>query len=248
MKVLVLYVFHELQDRVRAFLKHAVFEAPDVDFVLVCNNKSLNVEVPSYVKILYRDNIGFDFGGWSYALLTKDLYKEYTHFVFANSSVIGPFLKKKERWTDIFLARLTESVRLVGPTINTCSGYKDPKQFAHVQSYFFVMALNTLEFLIQKEIFSLSNLALTFQDAIWEKEVRMSRVLVNNQWNIGCLLDWYHGLDFTFQTSCDTRVLLDDIMYHEYRNVFWDEYNLVFIKGNRVPLDYQTILQSTSDA
>ena len=42
------------------------------------------------LKGVKRNNIGYDFGGWSNALLTNDLYKNYDNFIFANSSVIGP--------------------------------------------------------------------------------------------------------------------------------------------------------------
>ena len=56
------------------------------------------------MKVLFRDNIGYDFGGWSDALLLNDLYKNYDYFLFVNSSVIGPFIDNylKIKWTDIY--------------------------------------------------------------------------------------------------------------------------------------------------
>ena len=52
-------------------------------------------------NIEHLDNIGYDFGGWSDALLTNNLYENYDNFIFANSSVIGPFLPDycKGKWS-----------------------------------------------------------------------------------------------------------------------------------------------------
>ena len=95
--------------------------------------------VPSYVKTLYRDNIGYDFGGWSDALLIDNLYKNYDNFICINSSVIGPFIPSyyNEKWTDIYLKGLLQpNVKLFGSTINTCC---NPIITSHVQSYIFSM-------------------------------------------------------------------------------------------------------------
>ena len=40
----------------------------DVDFLIICcdiNDTRMDSELPSYVKLMKRDNIGFDFGAWS---------------------------------------------------------------------------------------------------------------------------------------------------------------------------------------
>ena len=76
MKTLVVYVFHEVNNRVEHFFKNALFEDEFVDFIVVSNNKSNVFTVPPYVKTVMRDNIGYDFGGWSEALLTDNIYKK----------------------------------------------------------------------------------------------------------------------------------------------------------------------------
>ena len=52
---------------------------------------------------LFRENVGYDFGGWSEALLINNIYKKYDNFIFVNSSAIGPFIPShiKCKWTDI---------------------------------------------------------------------------------------------------------------------------------------------------
>jgi lipopolysaccharide biosynthesis protein len=234
-KVLVLYVFHIYNDRVEHFIKNAIFYDENVDFIIISNDKNNKINVPSYVKTLFRDNIGFDFGGWSDSLLTNDLYKNYDKFIFVNSSVIGPFIPSycKEKWTDIYINGLKDNIKLFGSTINTCC---KPKEMSHVQSYIFSMDKITLEYLIQQQIFSLTNYAKTFHEAIYDKEVRMSKKIIDNKWNIGSLLDYYNNVDFTFSEKHAEEYnieYLDDIMCPLYRNKMWNDYQLVFIKGNR---------------
>lgn len=235
-KTLVLYVFHVMNERVQHFINNAIFEDNEVDFVIICNDKNTSFDCPSYVKKISRDNIGFDFGGWSDALLTNDLYKNYDNFICVNSSVLGPFIPSyyKKRWTDVYIDGLENNVKLFGSTINTCY---QPEIKSHVQSYIFAMDKETLEYLIKCDIFSKTNYAKTFIDAVIEKEILMSRKIIENKWNIGCLLPCYKNVDFTFSTKkfCEYGIEnMDDLMYPCYKNIKWTEYQLVFIKGNRM--------------
>jgi len=235
MKTLVLYVFHEYNSRVEMFIKNAIFFDENIDFIVISNNKNNKFTVPPYVKILPRDNIGYDFGGWSDALLTDNLYMNYEKFIIVNSSVIGPFLPPefKGKWTDIFLNGLKNNIKLFGCTINTCN---DPINKSHIQNYVCAMDKITLEYLIKCEIFSMTNYAKTYNEAVWNKEVLMSRKILENGWNIGCLLSYYKDVDFTFTNKRPNQyvnLFLNDIMYPKYMNKLWNVYELVFIKGNR---------------
>ena len=232
-KTLVLYVFHQYNERVRHFIYNGgVFYDENIDFIFISNNKNNVFEVPPYVKKMFRDNIGFDFGGWSDALLTNDLYKGYDNFIFVNSSVIGPFIDPGTKWTDAYLNGLTtNNVKLFGSTINTMGL---PNMFAHVQSYIFAMDKTTLEYLIEYEIFSTTKYAKTLIDAVFFNEVTMSRRIIANGWNIGSLLKHYDGVDFTFHSPLKKRIpFLGDIMYPKYCNTLWNVKELIFIKGNR---------------
>ena len=235
MKTLVLYVFHVFNGRVQTFINKAIFEDENTDFIVIANDKNIvDFKVPEYVKTFKRDNIGYDFGGWTDALLTDDLYKSYDNFIFVNSSVIGPFLPNyfTGKWTDIYLAGLKDNIKLFGSTINTCANYADPAKFSHVQSCIFAMNRETLDLLIDGNIFSKNHYAKTFKEAIWLKEVPMSRLVIANGGNIGSLLKYYQGVDFTFKVKPKV-ILLGDLMNNRCRNVLWNEYDLVFVKGNR---------------
>ncbi len=235
-KLLVLYVFHVYNDRVKHFVENCIFYDENIDFIIISNNKDNIFTVPEYVKTLFRDNIGYDFGGWSDALLTNNLYENYEHFIFVNSSVIGPFLPSyyKGKWTDIYINGLQNNIKLFGSTINT---QWDPLNGSHVQSYIFSMDKTTLNYLIDCEIFSITNYAKIFSEAIYNKEVLMSRKIIENNWNIGSLLQYYKDVDFTFKTKTPREYniqFIDDIMYERFKDKLWNIYELVFVKGNRI--------------
>jgi len=243
-KILVLYVYHIYNERVKLFIKNCIFYDENIDFIIISNNKNyknnntLNEKnfQNKNVKTLFRENTGYDFGGWSDALLTDNLYENYDNFIFANSSVIGPFLPSdyKGKWTDTYINGLQGNVKLFGSTINT---ELKPLTLSHVQSYIFSMDKTTLKFLIDCSIFSISNYAITFDNAVQNKEILMSTKILENNWNIGSLMTYYKNVDFTFRNKKPNDyniVFLNDVMYPQfYRQKIWNEYELVFIKGNR---------------
>ena len=235
-KTLVLFCFHKYIQRVKDFVENAVFPDKNVDFLFISNDKKVNVSLPSYVKLIKRDNVGYDFGAWSDGLLTDNLYKKYNNFIFVNSSVSGPFLPEKYegKWTDIYLDGLKNNVKLFGSTINTI---RDPLHRSHVQSYIFCLDKETLEHLILCGIFSKTNYAKSFIEAVYDKEVLMSRKIIEKGWNIGSLLPLYDGVDFTFKNKhpkdYDIR-FMGDVMFDKYMDKLWKKTDLVFVKGNRI--------------
>ena len=248
MKTLVSFVFHEYNSRVQAFIHNCIFEDDNIHFLIICNNKKIHLPQLDYVKIIKRDNIGYDFGGWSEGILTDNLYKNYDNFIFVNSSVLGPYLPCyfKGKWTDVYLQGLTENVKLYGSTINVPQTHvlsmlykrnfteQDRLNYIHIQSYIFSMKRETLEFLIEKELFSSTKFVTEFYDAVTEKEIKMSRLIIENGWNIGCLHQVYKDVDFTFKNpQINVQLLNDDVMFQEHLNKNWTLYELVFVKGNR---------------
>jgi hypothetical protein len=234
-KTLVLFVFHIFNDRCKKFIDTCIFNDPNVDFIIISNNKNARFQAPSYVKKMFRNNIGYDFGGWSDALLKDNLYQNYDNFIFVNSSVIGPFLRSefKGKWIDMYLNGLKGDVKLFGTMINTMG---NPRKKAHVQSYIFAVNKETLQYLIDEGIFSNTKYVKTFNDAIKEKEILMSRKIIDKGWNIGSLFPLYNGVDFRFKTKAPENYNIkfqDDVMYNKYFGYLWTEYDLVFLKGNR---------------
>ena len=233
MKILVLYAFHIYNERVEYFLRHALFKDPMFDFVVICNDLTIEIDVPDYVSVLKRNNTGYDFGAWSEGLLGNDRYSAYDHFVFVNSSVIGPYLPDgyTKPWPYRFIDGLRGNTKLFGSTINTIG---DPANLSHVQSFAYAMDREALEFLISSDIFSVTKWAQTFNDAIWQHEVRMSRLIISRGWNIGSLMRHYADVDFTFTSrdpaSYGVTWLHGDVMFPQYG---LDRKEVMFLKGNR---------------
>jgi hypothetical protein len=240
-RLLVLFVYHLYNKRVQHFIDKCIFEDPEIDFVVISNNGMPTPNLPPYVKQVVRPNIGYDFGGWSDALLTDNLYEAYSHFIFVNSSVMGPFIRPDSgivKWTDVYLRGLAGNVKLFGSTINS---YHNPFTEAHVQSYIFSVDKETLQYLIDVEIFSNKKYTRTLHETVVKKEIGMSRKVLERGWNIGSLMSQYQGVDFTFRTTPISayrgNIWVDEIMQSQYRNIMWNEYQLVFVKGNRLGID-----------
>ena len=273
-KTLVLYVFHIYDERVQDFFKNSIFEDDRIDFLIICNGRELDFEYPNYknVSVFKRDNIGFDFGGWSEGLLSESkfvikecefesdcdcdcdyncdckdnvecepLYKNYQTFIFANSSIIGPFLPTyfQGKWTDIYLNGLKKNnIHLFGSTINNASVSMEvnPWVHSHIQSYIFSMNKETLEYLMETHIFSTNHYAKDIWDDIFNKEILMSRKIVEKGWNIGSLQTLYKDVDFTFRTKRPEEypfTFLGDLTFDNNGGKLWEKMELVFIKGNR---------------
>jgi hypothetical protein len=101
------------------------------------------------------------------------------------------------------------------------------------------MNKETLDFLIEKHIFTLENTGENFYETIANKEIGMSRAIIENNWNIGSLLPFYKGIDFRFiyKKPIDYPILFQgDVMYPPYyEKKYWKPEDLIFIKGNRCP-------------
>jgi len=243
MKTLILYVFHEFNKRVQYFIENGIFKSENYTFLIIINGDvSAIINLPEYVKILKRDNIGFDFGGWSDGLLNDNLYKNYDNFIFINSSCIGPFTPSyySGNWCDIFINNITDDVKLFGTTINN-SNYNienttNPSNKSHVQSWAFCMDKIALELLIGKGIFS-KKYEMTHIDAINNREVPMSREIIKNGWNIGSLMVYYNNVDFRFKDKQPSEYnikFLNDVVYNNrYFNSNLHPYEVIFIKDNR---------------
>ena len=174
-KVLILYSYYEADPKTAVsdqsntagetarknlefFVRHGV-EGPnapaaeDATFVFIINGGYVSITIPvnlSNVNLLSRENQGLEFCGIAEALR---LYNrgQFTHFIFLNSSIRGPFLPNylsRVSWANLFLDMLTDKLKLVGISINCfcCEAGQlgcdrsctDPEglKYVHLQSFF----------------------------------------------------------------------------------------------------------------
>jgi len=231
-KTLVLYTFHIYNDNVKYFIKKGIFKDDNIDFIFIINDPKLKVDVPDYVKVINRENKGYDFGAWSEGLLTNNLYLKYDYFIFANSSVVGPIIPTyyKGKWTDIFLDGITDTIKLYGCTINTCGLRSCNSELdSHVQSYVFCTDKIGLDILINKEIFSLTNQINKYEDVVDQKEIRMSQEIINSNYNIGSLLMYYKNIDFR-KKNFNIKLFDNLTVGKKHRDNYLHPYEVIFIK------------------
>lgn len=219
MRTLCIYTAHEHGYNVDFFIKHGLIVDPQIDFLFVLNSPTMKLEG---VEVINRENIGMDFGAWSHGLLTNDRYKDYDLFVLINSSVRGPFLPvwfQERNWVKLFTDRVTDDVKLVGPTI----GWHNYPP--HVQSMMLVFDRTALEIGIDGKIFTLEDEKLTYRQTIVQKEVGLSSLILDAGYNIGCMLKALEGYDFRKDRSRKAQVYFWKGSYfgtdvHPYETIF----------------------------
>lgn len=96
--------------------------------MLVVNGIDHSLELPSWVHVLQRENLGMEFCAMMeilplllygnptnrYRKLLDVFRNKYSYFVLLNASVRGPFYPlwtgEKSNWVDVFRSQLTEDV------------------------------------------------------------------------------------------------------------------------------------------
>ena len=235
-KILVLYVLNKYNDRSKKFINETIFDDKKIDFIIIFNGiiEKEGFEVPNYAKKLIRKNRGLDFGGWTDGLIKLNLYDKYRYYIFLNNSVDGPYCQPANKWPWLFIDNLNKNnIKLFGCTINCRT---DPPKNIHVQSYAFCMDVSCLKYLIEKGIFDNSISSQKKSVTIKNKEILMSKLVLQNGWNIGCFHKHYKNVDFTFKKKSYKSYNIEfynDIMYSKYENKLWTAEELIFIKGNR---------------
>jgi hypothetical protein len=244
------YAYYEknklYKDNFQYFLNNGILD--NIDYYIIINGDStVNIPKKSNIKVFYRENKGYDFGAYSYAL--KKLKKDYDYYFFINSSVRGPYLKNDSKnWSEHFLSLFTNDVKLVGTTINIFPNnkysiynlrdiYKKNKPYTHVQSMFFCIDheyyqyLKNIHFFNENELNNCDNI----NYVIAHKEFGLSQHALKNNWNINSILPEYQNLDYRIITKDINRSSRAGDPYHvnAYFGRTINKYDVIFFKNNR---------------
>jgi len=208
-RVLVLYVWAELDKQslgnLQFFVRHAVHQSQPADYYFILqkiDKKEVNETrlplLPTNAHYIQHENQCYDIGtfGW---FLSQNITNttSYKYFIFMNSSVRGPFFVPYFEhlgiwWFQIFTSRLTDQIKLVGPSINC-------EQRPHVQSY--LMVTDQVGFTLltnQTEIFRCHT---NYRSAVANGEVAASQLLLLANYQIASLQSKYQGWDFRKQEN-----------------------------------------------
>jgi hypothetical protein len=245
---LIIYSYFEKNDDYKNnlvyFLNYGLEECNDYIFV-INGNCTLKIQEQNNIKVIYRDNIGYDFSAYGEALKSNDI-EQYKYFFFINTSVRGPFLPDyvKMSWTVPFKNLLKDDVKLVGTTVNLTEDflssnghevfYGKKKYYIHIQSQMFATDLECLKLLISKGIFDLFT-ENNFLKIIILREIGMSHHVLNNNWNISCILPEYQNIDYrTLNVDFNPTSIKGEMNYKDrYFNRTLHPYEAIFIKTNR---------------
>jgi len=247
-KICCLYAYYEkdnlYKNNFEYFLQNGIYDEIDYYFIIngIC---SVNIPSKNNIIIFHRENKGYDFGAWSHGL--KKINKQYDYYAFLNTSVKGPFLYNKcEKWYEPFIRLFKKDVKIVGTTVNILSTndlfkidlkniYNKNKPFTHVQSMFFIIDkeyldyLNSIDFFNENKINNINN----FLYLIANYEIGLSQHALKKGWNINCILQPYRNQDFR-KIKKDFLKDGGDLYYiNKYFGKTIDPYDVIFFKTNR---------------
>jgi len=207
-----IYAYYEKNEEYKNNLEYFLEKGgiqPDIDYYIVVNGKcSLDIPDLSNVRIVYRENKGFDFAGWQH-IIKNYILRPYDYYICLNSSVRGPYPENKP-WLDQFLP-LFESgkdVKMVGTSINIFDSefwvdmksiYNKDAPYSHIQSMFFILNREGFDYLNETGFFDDEDDLVeknNMNHMILYKEVMMSQLIIKNGWNINCILPKYRDLDY----------------------------------------------------
>jgi hypothetical protein len=185
------------------FSKKELSYKENIDYIIVINginyDASIHFPVLDNLTILRRNNIGFDFGGHACALeYIKNNNKTYDYYFFMNSGVIGPILPNnfaETHWTNVFIKKINDRVKLVGTTI-VCLPHHDAGGYGPKVEGFFFMVDQTGLTLLQNKGTIFCNHKDKYS-AIVNGEYGLSTCILQNGYTIDCMLRKYQNIDWT---------------------------------------------------
>jgi hypothetical protein len=223
----------ESQKNLYFFVKNGINLNDDIFYVFLINNHNCSVKIPyqKNIKLIYRDNIGHDFGSWKDGL--EAINKTFDYYIFINDTVRGPFLPryipKNISWYQMFCNLISEKVKLSGLTINYFPWGNKGGDLQHVQSMIFCTDKIGLE-ILNKNIFNLTSneyrdiYIKNRRDFIIRFEIGISQQIIKN------------GFDIAALYVCDIeKHKTGDIWYNnKYFGTTINPLETMFLKKNRV--------------
>ena len=180
-----------------------------VDYYFIVNgNSTIDFPKRKNIKVIYRNNKGYDFGAWSH-IIEQYLYNlDYEYYIFINSSVEGPHIPENsnKNWLELFLELFNnKDVKMVGSTINILEidvfnliNFEFELPYTHIQSMFFILDKEAMTYLNNKHFFNEQkiNKMNHIVQMIIHYEITLSQLILKNNWNINCIVPYYKNLDY----------------------------------------------------
>jgi hypothetical protein len=202
MKSVIIYTYYKSPSsdyNLSFFIKKELSYKNNIDYIIVINGFECDILFPKLgnLTILKRINIGFDFGGHNHALEYIG-NKTYDYYFFMNSGVIGPIIPhymNLYHWSNIFINKINDKVKLIGTTIVCLPNHDAGKYGPKIEGFFFAtdkIGLNILK--SEKTIFCDHE---NKRSAIINGEYGLSNCIFKNGYTIDCMLHKYQRIDWT---------------------------------------------------
>jgi lipopolysaccharide biosynthesis protein len=239
MKYLVVYSYYETYyapENLLFFLQNGVTSDPNVHYVFVISSPACSVPILPLdnVTVIHRENFGYDFGSWGAGLKAVNV-EQYDRFVFLNATALGPFVPRyvptSLSWLQLFTHRLSDSVKIVGPTLNYLPYY--PELNKHIQSFAYGTDREGIRIWLDAGMFDPK--VSDKKTLIATHELELSRLLLARGYDL-----------FAFQLSenvnskiTDKTKLHDDPHFNDsYYGLAVNPLEVMFVKSNRLKNDY----------
>uniref|UniRef100_A0A6C0JYD2 Glycosyltransferase n=1 Tax=viral metagenome TaxID=1070528 RepID=A0A6C0JYD2_9ZZZZ len=238
------------------FVKKELSYKDNIDYIIVINgyeyDKKIQFPKLDNLTILKRENIGYDFGGHNHALeYMKINAKTYDYYFFMNSGVIGPILPHsftETHWTNIFIKKINDSVKLVGTTI-VCLPHSDAGGYGPKVEGFFFMVDNIGLNLLKNQTNIFCNHPNKFS-AIVNGEYGLSNCILKHGYSIDCMLPKYQNIDWRQKDNYN----LNHNKHPSRKNSFYghsiNPYDVIFHKWywhNAENVNFEIIRQYVDD-
>ncbi|KAI1077088.1 hypothetical protein F5B20DRAFT_281420 [Whalleya microplaca] len=239
---LILYAYKESENarqNLEFFLHQGLHGA--ADFIFILNGETDVADlIPNKdnIQVIRRPNVCFDLGAFGEVLKQGDLWKKYKRFITMNASLRGPFLPywSSQCWSDAYLDRVTEDVKLVGMTINCGPS-------PHVQSMIWATDSVGMELLLyppteasQEDNYGTANDTVAFGGCYEEfhqaihAEVGATRAIQNAGYEVEAMMSAFQGQEYF--AECPQHPM--DLLYEgQYFGTSIHPYETIFFKANR---------------
>ena len=239
MKSVVIYTYFSSPSsdyNLNFFVKNELSYKEDIDYIIVINgyehNSNINFPILDNLTVIKRENKGFDFGGHNAALeYINEKSKTYDYYFFMNSGVIGPIIPhyfKNIHWTDIFIKKINDNVKLVGTTIVCLPPTDDGGYGPKVEGFFFMTDNIGLE-LFKKE----GNIFCDHKDkysAIINGEYGLSNCILKNGYTIDCMLPKYQNIDWKNKNNYNLNNNKHPSRKNSFYGISINPYDVIFHK------------------
>ena len=215
------------------FVKKELSYKDNIDYIIVINgyNYSDSIKFPELnnLTIIKRENIGYDFGGHNAAL--ESIKKSYDFYFFMNSGVIGPIIPHyftSIHWTNIFIKKINDSVKLVGTTIVCLPEHDSGGYGPKIEGFFFMTDKIGLELLKnQKNIFCNHQ---GKYSAIVNGEYGLSNCILKNGYSIDCMLPKYQNINWTNKVNYNMNNNIHPARKNSFYGYSINPYDVIFHK------------------